>query len=52
MEMVKRSQSSQISKLAMSCKVFSILASFFMPLVGTKWNIYLSLCLDNFENKM
>ena len=27
-----------------TCKSFSILGSFFMPHVGRKWNMYLSLC--------
>ena len=34
------------------CKSFSILASFFMPRVGPKWNKYLYLCLANFENQI
>ena len=32
-------------------KKFSILSSFFMSHVDPKWNIYLSLCLANFENR-
>ena len=34
------------------CQSFFILVSFFMPHVGPKWNIYLSLCLAKLENKI